>query len=437
MTNLSRIKILYTLMVIILATVGIFQSWNLALTIFNLCLISSIMTLGINIQWGNAGIVNFGVMGFAALGGLANIIISMPPTLNAWDAGGDIIIIGLMVFISSIIFSIILFKKTNFNNNIKYLISFIFIIFGYFMMRFLVDIPIEKIESIEPAKTGYLGGFNLPVLISWPVGGLLAAFSAFIIGKISLGLRSDYLAIATLGISEIIIYILKNEDWLSRGVKNVNGLPRPVPYEIELQSKEWVLKASNYLDIPITELSSIIVKLSYSILFCMVLLIILFLLEAAVKSPWGRMMRAIRDNEVSANAMGKDIKKRHLQVFIIGSAIIGIAGAMLTTLDGQFTPVSYQPLRFTFLVWIMVIIGGSGNNFGAIIGGFVIWFFWIQSEPIGLWLISFVTSQISDTNIIKEHLLENAAHMRLMFMGIILLLTLRFAPKGLIPEVKR
>tara|TARA_B100000524_G_scaffold224648_1_gene118759 strand:- start:195 stop:1469 length:1275 start_codon:yes stop_codon:yes gene_type:complete len=424
-------------MAIILATVGIFQSWNLALTIFNLCLISSIMTLGINIQWGNAGIVNFGVMGFAALGGLANIIISMPPTLNAWDAGGEMIIIGLMVFISSIIFSIILFKKTNFNNNIKYLISFIFIIIGYFMMRFLVDIPIEKIESIEPAKTGYLGGFNLPVLISWPVGGLLAAFSAFIIGKISLGLRSDYLAIATLGISEIIIYLLKNEDWLSRGVKNVNGLPRPVPYEIELQSKEWVLKASIYLDIPITELSSIIVKLSYSILFCMVLLIILFLLEVAVKSPWGRMMRAIRDNEVSANAMGKDIKQRHLQVFIIGSAIIGIAGAMLTTLDGQFTPVSYQPLRFTFLVWIMVIIGGSGNNFGAIIGGFVIWFFWIQSEPIGLWLISFVTSQISDTNIIKEHLLENAAHMRLMFMGIILLVTLRFAPKGLVPEEKR
>jgi len=163
----------------------------------------------------------------------------------------------------------------------------------------------------------------------------------------------------------------------------------------------------------------------------------LILLEIALKSPWGRMMRAIRDNEVSANAMGKDIKKRHLQVFIIGSAIIGIAGAMLTTLDGQFTPVSYQPLRFTFLVWIMVIIGGSGNNFGSIIGGFIIWFFWIQAEPIGLWLIAFITSYVSDSNIIKSHLLENAAHMRLMFMGIILLVTLRFAPKGLIPEVKR
>jgi len=425
------------MMAIILFAVGIIQSWNVALTIFNLCLISSIMSLGINIQWGNAGIVNFGVMGFAALGGLANIIISMPPTQNAWDTGGFSIIIGLGIFIISIVLSTIIFKKGKFNKKIKYMVSFLIIISGYFFMRLLVDVPIEKIEAIEPAKTGYLGGFNLPVLISWPVGGLLAAFSAYIIGKISLGLRSDYLAIATLGISEIIIYILKNEDWLSRGVKNVNGIPRPVPYEIELQSKEWILQTSKILDIPIPELSSIIVKLSYSIWFCLVLLIVLYLLEIAVKSPWGRMMRAIRDNEISANAMGKNIKQRHLQVFIIGSAIIGIAGAMLTTLDGQFTPVSYQPLRYTFFIWIMVIVGGSGNNFGSIIGGFLIWFFWVQSEPLGLWFISQITSHISDTNIIKTHLLENAAHIRLMFMGLILLLTLRFAPKGLIPEVKR
>jgi branched-chain amino acid transport system permease protein len=306
MTNLSRIKILYIMMAIILFAVGIIQSWNVALTIFNLCLISSIMSLGINIQWGNAGIVNFGVMGFAALGGLANIIISMPPTQNAWDTGGFSIIIGLGIFIVSIVLSTIIFKKSKFNKKIKYMVSFLIIISGYFFMRLLVDIPIEKIEAIEPAKTGYLGGFNLPVLISWPVGGLLAAFSAYIIGKISLGLRSDYLAIATLGISEIIIYILKNEDWLSRGVKNVNGLPRPVPYEIELQSKEWILQTSKILDITIPELSSVIVKLSYSIWFCLVLLIVLYLLEIAIKSPWGRMMRAIRDNEVSANAMGKE-----------------------------------------------------------------------------------------------------------------------------------
>jgi|TARA_B110000046_G_scaffold58829_1_gene65953 branched-chain amino acid transport system permease protein len=424
-------------MAIMLIFVGVFQSWNVALTIFNLCLISSIMSLGINIQWGSAGIVNFGVMGFAALGGLANIIIAMPPTDNAWEAGGISIIFGIIVFILSLIITLVLWKKIILDKKIKYLISTIIIIIGYFLMRYLIDPSIENIEAIEPAKTGYLGGFNLPVLISWPVGGLLAALAAFIIGKISLGLRSDYLAIATLGISEIIIYLLKNEDWLSRGVKNVNGLPRPVPYEIELQSKEWVIEIATTLNFSLPELSSIIVKLSYSFLFMITLVLIFYLLEVAVKSPWGRMMRAIRDNEISANAMGKNIKSRHLQVFIIGSAIIGIAGAMLTTLDGQFTPVSYQPLRYTFLIWIMVIVGGSGNNFGSIIGGFLIWFFWIEAEPLGLWLLSVITSHMSDTSMIKNHLLENAAHMRLMLMGFILLVTLRFSPKGLIPEVKR
>ena len=437
MQDKQHIILLFLSMFILIVFVGFFQSWNLALTIFNLCIISSIMSLGINIQWGNAGIVNFGVMGFAALGGLANIIVSMPPTAKAWDAGAIYILIGIIIFILSIIFSILVWLKSGLSKKKKYIINFLLIILGYFLMRYIIDSPIKAIEAIEPAKTGYLGGLDLPVIISWPIGGLLAALIAYVIGKISLGLRSDYLAIATLGISEIIIYILKNEDWLSRGVKNVNGLPRPVPYEIDLQSEPWVLELTKFFNIPVSEISSIIVKLSYSCIFLLILIGILLLLEIAQKSPWGRMMRAIRDNEVSANAMGKDIKTRHLQVFVIGSAIIGIAGAMLTTLDGQFTPVTYQPLRFTFLIWIMVIIGGSGNNFGSIIGGFLIWFFWVQSEPLGLWFISQITTQISDTNIIKSHLLENAAHIRLMFMGMILLITLRFAPKGLIPEVKR
>ena len=437
MQDKQHIILLFLSMFILIAFVGFFQSWNLALTIFNLCIISSIMSLGINIQWGNAGIVNFGVMGFAALGGLANIIVSMPPTAKAWDAGAIYILIGIIIFILSIIFSILVWLKSGLSKKKKYIINFLLIILGYFLMRYIIDSPIKAIEAIEPAKTGYLGGLDLPVIISWPIGGLLAALIAYVIGKISLGLRSDYLAIATLGISEIIIYILKNEDWLSRGVKNVNGLPRPVPYEIDLQSEPWVLELTKFFNIPVSEISSIIVKLSYSCIFLLILIGILLLLEIAQKSPWGRMMRAIRDNEVSANAMGKDIKTRHLQVFVIGSAIIGIAGAMLTTLDGQFTPVTYQPLRFTFLIWIMVIIGGSGNNFGSIIGGFLIWFFWVQSEPLGLWFISQITTHISDTNIIKSHLLENAAHIRLMFMGMILLITLRFAPKGLIPEVKR
>ena len=167
------------------------------------------------------------------------------------------------------------------------------------------------------------------------------------------------------------------------------------------------------------------------------LLLVLFLSEIALRSPWGRMMRAIRDNETAAEAMGKDVKARHLQVFVLGSTVVGIAGAMLTTLDGQFTPTSYQPLRFTFLIWVMVIIGGSGNNWGAVLGGFVIWFFWIEAEPMGLWAIDLITSGMAEDSALRLHLLDSAAYMRLLTMGLVLLVVLRFAPRGLIPEVKR
>ena len=436
MKQYANVFTAYAIMIVLIILVGVFQSWTVALSILNFCLVSAVMTMGANIQWGYAGLINFGIMGYTALGGLAAVLVSVAPVQEAWSVGGlDMIIcLGIIVLM---VFSIrYVLKKIKKSKKRNYIIAAI-IIAGLIILRIIAGPATEHIEAVNPAKTGFLGGLGMPILFSWIVGAFFAGGLAYIVGKVALGLRADYLAIATLLISEIVIAVIKHEDWLSRGVKNVNGLPRPVPYEIELQSKEWVLKVSDYLDTPITELSSIMVKLSYSILFFAVLLIVLFLLEIAVKSPWGRMMRAIRDNEVSANAMGKNIKQRHLQVFVIGSAIVGLAGAMLTTLDGQFTPVSYQPLRYTFLIWIMVIVGGSGNNFGSIIGGFLIWFFWVQSEPLGLWFISQITTHISDTNIIKSHLLENAAHIRLMFMGMILLITLRFAPKGLIPEVKR
>jgi branched-chain amino acid transport system permease protein len=180
--------------------------------------------------------------------------------------------------------------------------------------------------------------------------------------------------------------------------------------------------------------SSIYVKLCYAGLFTVVLLLLLWMAQNALRSPWGRMMRAIRDNETCAEAMGKDVTKRHLQIFVLGSAICGIAGAMMTTLDGQLTPAGYQPLRYTFLIWVMVIVGGSGNNFGAVLGGFVIWFFWVQVEPIGGFLMQAITSGMEDGSPLKQHLISSVAHMRLFTMGLILLLVLRFSPKGLIPE---
>jgi len=433
----QRNILLFAGMASLLVFVGVLQSWNVAFSILNMCLISAIMALGVNIQWGYAGLFNVGIMGFAALGGLAGVVISMPPVDAAWVAGGLGVVMGLAAGIVTLVLGIMVWRRGQSWGRWRYTATGTIVVTGYILMRSLTDPSIAAIEAVDPARTGYLGGLGLPIILSWLVGGIFAAAAAWVVGKVSLGLRADYLAIATLGISEIIIYVLKFEDWLSRGVKNVNGLPRPVPYEVELQTNSWFVAFADNLNLSLVDASSLVVKVCYALLFTAVLLAILWLSETALRSPWGRMMRAIRDNETAANAMGKNVNKQHLLVFILGSAVIGVAGAMMVTLDGQFTPTSYQPLRFTFLIWVMVIAGGSGNNWGAVLGGFLIWFFWIEAEPIGLWLMDVATSGLPSTHWLRLHLLESAAHTRLMTMGVILLLVLRFSPRGLIPETRR
>ncbi len=426
--NLALFAVVFAMLVL----VGLLQSWTVALTILNLCLISAIMSLGVNVQWGYAGLFNFGAMGFVALGGVAAVIVSMPPVGEAWAAGGVRVTAALLVGAGTIVGSIYTWKSLQPGRK-RWMILIGMAGTGFFLFRFLFDPAVAAIENVNPAATGYLGGLGLPILLAWPVGGLLAAGAAWVVGKTALGLRSDYLAIATFGISEIIIVVIKNEDWLTRGVKNVIGLPRPVAYEVDLQKTDAFLTWAPRLGMDPVELSSIFVKLSYAILFTLVLVVIVWLSQKALASPWGRMMRAIRDNETAAGAMGKNVTARHLQVFILGSAICGVAGAMLTTLDGQLTPGSYQPLRFTFLIWVMVIVGGSGNNWGSILGGFVIWFLWVEVEPVGRWLMDTVTADLPEGSALRLHLVNAAAHMRLVVMGVILLLVLRFFPRGLIP----
>jgi len=320
------------------------------------------------------------------------------------------------------------------------------------ILRIVSGPAIESIEAVEPAKTGYLGGLGLPIIFSWIAGAFFAGGLAYVIGKVALGLRADYLAIATLLISEIVIAVIKHEDWLARGVKNVIGLKRPVPYEVNLQSEQWFIDLvakwnSGALDLISTtaekqaalaqlviESSTVFVKLCYSGLFIIVVAILLIVTQKALYSPWGRMMRAIRDNEEAANAMGKNVVKQHLLIFVLGSAIVGIAGAMMVTHDGLFTPGSYRPMRYTFLIWVMVIVGGSGNNFGAILGGFAVWFLWIEAAPIALFLINLFTSGIAETNAFKLHLIESVPYFRFLMMGVGLLLIMRYRPKGILPE---
>ncbi|CAN1527760.1 LivM ABC-type branched-chain amino acid transport system, permease component [Paracoccaceae bacterium] len=413
---------------------GIFESWSLALNLLNFALLATIAALGVNMQWGYAGLFSTGVMGFTALGGLAVVLVSARPNPENWAAGGPGIFLGLALGALSVAAAILAWRKLPRGRTRAVGVTAI-LIGGFFLFRAVYDPNVVATEAVNPENAGNIGGLGLPSLLAWPVGGLLAAAVAWAIGKIALGLRSDYLAIATLGIAEIIVAVIKNEDWLARGVKNTTQLPRPwpVPLEVDLQKDPGFLDfvAGWGLD-PITT-STILVKLLYMGLFCIVLAVIIWAFERALKSPWGRMMRAIRDNEVSAAAMGKDVTRRHLQVFILGSAVIGFAGAMATSVEGALTPGAYQPLRFTFLVWVMVIVGGSGNNWGTVLGGLFIGWLYFAVEFLGPDAMKLITSGMPE-GVLKAHLVGSAEHMRLLTLGVILLLVLRFSPRGLIPE---
>ena len=441
-----RAIITFSLMGFVLLFVGFNQSWALVIGIINMSLISAIMALGVNIQWGYAGLFNVGIMGFAALGGVSVVLISQQPVTEAIDAGGIKMLLALALGAATIAAGVLL-NRRGIN---KWLISLIVVI-GYLFTRFYFSEASKLIEKVDPAITGYLGGFGLPIMLSWIVGGLAAAGAAWWIGKITLSLRSDYLAIATLGISEIIIYVIKNEDWFVRGLKNVYGLQRPVPYEVDMQKSEWlqnlvawihkselqflsqseqISKLSDY----VREASVVFVKLSYSGLFLIILVAFIILSNLALNSPWGRKVRAIRDNEVAASAMGKNITRQHLQIFVIGSAIVGVAGALLVTYDGIFISTAYQPLRYTFLIWVMVIVGGSGNNLGSVLGAFIIWFMWIQSGPMGLWVVEMLGNYLQEGNTSLEFIEDRVHYLRLVFMGSIMLFIMRFSPGGILRE---
>ncbi len=441
----------YSIMLGLIILVGFLQSWSIALSILCFCLISAVMTMGANIQWGYAGLINFGIMGYTALGGLAAVLVSVPPVREAWQVGGLQMVLCVLIIVFMVLGVRFILKKYKKSKKRNYGITFV-IIFGLILLRIISGSAIESIEDVNPATTGFLGGMGLPIIFSWIVGAFFAGALAYVIGKIALGLRADYLAIATLLISEIVISVIKHEDWLARGVKNVIGLKRPVPYEIDLQTNQWfinlvekfnqgalslvadTLEREQLLKQLVMEGSTVFVKLCYAGLFLIVVIILLIITQKALYSPWGRMMRAIRDNEEAANAMGKNVVKQHLLIFVLGSAVVGIAGAMMVTYDGLFTPGSYRPMRYTFLIWVMVIVGGSGNNFGAILGGFAVWFLWIEAAPASLYLINLFTSGLEETNALKLHLVNSIPYFRLLVMGIALLLVMRYRPKGILPE---
>jgi len=243
-----------------------------------------------------------------------------------------------------------------------------------------------------PPSPDWFGGFNLPIVVGAIGAMIMAAIVAVIIGLITVRLRTDYLAIASIGVAEIIRLILKNEEWLTNGVRGIPGIPAPLSGD------------------PILVL----------ILLLVIVGAVYFLVERARVSPWGRVLRAQRENEDGTLAAGKDTNRFRLESFVVGSALMGLAGALYAHFIGFITPQAFEPLYGTFLVWVMLVAGGSGNTLGALLGGFIIWFLWSGTQIL--------------TDILPAAYSTQAGSIRILLIGVLLEIVLLVRPEGLLPE---
>jgi branched-chain amino acid transport system permease protein len=182
--------------------------------------------------------------------------------------------------------------------------------------------------------------------------------------------------------------------------------------------------------------SFIYARLGFLGLVIVILAVAFFLVQRAYGGPWGRMMRSIRDNHIAAGSMGKNVTRRQLEIFVLGSVLMGIGGAMLVSFQQIYDPGAYQPINHTFLIWVMVIVGGAGNNWGAVFGALLIYITWMISDPLSQWLFNNVSNWSTDMGwgAIPE-IQSRASQMRVFVLGVVITIALRYAPRGLIPEV--
>ncbi len=302
--------------------------------------IYSVFALGLNVHWGFTGLFNIGIAGFFALGAYTTALLTTRPPDPA------------------------LFEDFKFGGNMAEI--------------WFLDL-----------------GIDLWFFLGIGAAAVVCGVVALIIGYITLRLRDDYLAIATLGIAESVRLFFLNEKWIANGSK---GLYRIPTFLGDLVSP----KHYDYL---------------YLVVVLIVLLAVFLLVQRAVKSPWGRVLRAIREDETAAQAVGKDVFKFKLQAFILGAVIMGIGGALFAHHFRFLAPLTFDPLLATFIIWAMLMVGGSGNNLGAIIGAFVVWGIWSGTQ--------FLPGIFADPSL------------RLFMIGVLIVAVILLRPGGILGEERR
>lgn len=244
-----------------------------------------------------------------------------------------------------------------------------------------------------------IGGFGLPIAVGWLGGAVVTSIVSFLIGALTIRLRADYLAIATFGVAVVVQLCALNLEALTGGPFGIGFIPRPFA---DLAATPLIFSLANFAVVALLVIALYVV------------------LERLARSPWGRVLRAIREDEPAALALGKSAVGFRLQAFAIGGGIMGLAGAVQAHFIGFIAPDNYMPM-LTFQVWAMLIVGGSGNNRGAILGAVLVWAIWAGSA--GAVAAIFPPGEQA-----------RAAALQIVMIGVALCAILLLRPRGILGE---
>lgn len=297
-----------------------------------------------------------------------------------------------------------------------------------------------------------------PILIALALGATLAALLGLLIGASTLRLREDYLAIVTIGTSEVVRLIALNEEWLTRGSRGIYGYPLPLeqldatPWVVAIALLVWtgVFGAGTWqlwnwwrrsprdsgntartvgfagtliFGLVLYLVGGYVLAFDYDYKAALMLLVVVVLaltywqLEQLGRSPWGRVLKAIREDEEIVRALGKNVFWYKLQSLMLGGAIAGIAGAFYAWNLTFINPDGFIPLM-TFQAWTIVVLGGAGSNAGTLLGSVIFWFYTSSSRFILPVLFPLDDARLSA--------------LRLALIGLLLMVMMMWRPQGIL-----